>query len=79
MRYNTKSNTTRTLWCKCGRYVRGKLPSLTGEVLRGSPTRGLRPTTHSDKVCRDVYLNRKKSAEVIVPDLAGKDRTMIVF
>ncbi|OWZ82609.1 hypothetical protein CDO51_13295 [Natranaerobius trueperi] len=35
-----KSDTTRALRCKCGRYMRGKLPFLTGEVLRGLPTRG---------------------------------------
>ena len=47
--------------------MRGKLSSLPGEVLRGSPTRGMFETTHSDKVHRDVRLNRKKSAEAIVP------------
>ena len=29
-----KSNTARTLRCKCGRYMRGRLLLLTGEVLQ---------------------------------------------
>ena len=31
----TKSNTTRTPWCKCGGDMGGKLLLLTGEILQG--------------------------------------------
>lgn len=38
-----------------------------------------REISHSDKPCSDVRLNRKKSAEVIVPRELGKGRTVAVF
>ena len=57
----------------------GKVIVLNGGGLVGAADKRDGKTTHSGKPRSNAGLNCKKSAEVIVPEFSGKDRTMAVF
>ena len=69
MQNKAKSNTARIPWCKCDRYMRGKLSFLPGEVLRAG----------EEETELAVTTNRKKSADAIVPSQGGKGGTVAIL
>jgi hypothetical protein len=57
----------------------GKVVALTRGGLAGVAGKRDGKTSHSDNPRSDAGMNCKKSAEVIVPAYAGKDRTIVVL
>lgn len=67
MQTKTKSDTTRTLYSKCGGYMGRRLLFLPGEVLQHASGKRDAETPHRGNPRSDVRLNCKKSADAIVP------------